>query len=230
MKKIRNLFLLCFLLCIFLSGCSKNTEDPFQITSAGGSVARINIMDYGCIDIKLFDELAPTAVEDFIQRSTEGYFDGKPFSSVIENYCIMAGEEDTSAGVGAEFGQEIQDNLYPIKGSVCLNDFGNGICADRFIIIGSDVSFLNELKELLEYKKITPEEYYKQAYGTVLSEEELSYFNTYGGAPWLTGHCIVFGQIYNGMEVLDAIMGVDTEGTAFTPKEDIIIDSIEILR
>ena len=89
--------------------------------------------------------------------------------------------------------------------------------------------FLKELETLLAYRKITPAEYYKTAYGTDLDEDTLALFEKYGGAPWLYGHCIVFGQVSEGFEVLEAISDVEVEdGNTYSPLEDIIIESVSI--
>jgi peptidyl-prolyl cis-trans isomerase B (cyclophilin B) len=50
---------------------------------------------------------------------------------------------------------------------------------------------------------------------------------TTGAAPWLDGKHTVFGQVTSGMEVVDAIEGVDT-GPGDKPREDVRIESITV--
>jgi cyclophilin family peptidyl-prolyl cis-trans isomerase len=48
-----------------------------------------------------------------------------------------------------------------------------------------------------------------------------------GAWRYVGGHT-VFGQVYDGMDIVDAIAAVET-GTNDKPKADVIIESIEIL-
>ena len=50
---------------------------------------------------------------------------------------------------------------------------------------------------------------------------------TTGAAPWLDGKHTVFGQVTSGMDVVDAIEGVDT-GPGDKPRDDVRIESMTV--
>ena len=50
---------------------------------------------------------------------------------------------------------------------------------------------------------------------------------TADACPWLDGKHTVFGQVTNGMDVVDAISQVET-GASDRPREDVVIDRIDL--
>ena len=50
---------------------------------------------------------------------------------------------------------------------------------------------------------------------------------TTDAAPWLDGKHTVFGQVTSGMDVVDAIEGVDT-GPGDKPRDDVRIESVTV--
>lgn len=60
-----------------------------------------------------------------------------------------------------------------------------------------------------------------------LTKEQEDLFREYGGTPHLVGSYTVFGQVIDGMDVVDAIAATATDSSD-KPTEDVVISSIEI--
>lgn len=222
-KRISIVFMLVFCI-IFVSGCSdEETETPKQFTKEGKySLARINIRDYGSISFRLYTDEEPELVEAFLNACRSGYYDGKPVYNIIEDYILMAGSETKDAD--KKVTREHSGHLYPFKGALCFSPSDDDKCnASGFEIVCIDKQSLADMETLIEHKGYTFTDYIKFGYETEITREELDLFMKYGGAPWLTGHIAVFGQAYDGLDVLDKVIASYEEDQ----EAEIIIDSIE---
>lgn len=171
----------------------------------------------GTIKIKLFPEYAPKAVENFITHSKEGYYDGVLFHRVINDFMIQSGDpEGTGMGGESIYGEPFEDEfstkLFNIRGALSMANPGmadmNG--SQFFIVQNSNLS--PDLKKQMEeagYPAEIIEAYEK------------------GGTPWLDHQHTVFGQVIEGMDVVDKIASVEV-GERDKPIEDVIIKSIKV--
>ena len=66
----------------------------------------------GPIKIKLFPEIAPKTVENFLTHAENGYYDGIIFHRVIEDFMIQGGDP-TGTGMGGEsiYGDSFEDEF-----------------------------------------------------------------------------------------------------------------------
>jgi len=84
-----------------------------------------------------------------------------------------------------------------------------------------DYSLINPMA-----KKLATEKYNNNKF--VFTQEQRKIYKTQGGTPHLDGGYTVFGEIVEGMDVLEKIAAVET-GKANRPIEDIRIEKIEII-
>lgn len=168
----------------------------------------------GTMQIKLFPDVAPKAVENFLTHAEDGYYDGLTFHRVMEDFMIQTGDPTGTGGggesiYGTPFEDEFHDHLFNIRGALSMANAGPGTNGSQFFIVQGPTA-VDEADFTVEYPEEIRDAYLEQ-----------------GGAFWLDGQHTVFGQVIEGMEVIDAIAAVETAEDK--PVEDVTIDSIEIL-
>lgn len=178
----------------------------------GDTVVTIDYKNFGKVKIKMFPEEAPKAVENFTTHAKDGYYDGITMHRIINNFMIQGGDPDgTGTGGesiwGTEFENEIVDYLIPIRGSLCMANAGPDTNGSQFFITQSSDT------NTIDYPGLTETQ-------TKLIEQN-------GGCPWLIGNYTVFGQVYEGMDVVDAIAQVEVDASD-APTEKVIISSITV--
>ena len=187
---------------------SIQTKEPVK----GDTVVTITFKDFGDVKIKMFPDEAPKAVENFTTHAKEGYYDGLTMHRVIADFMIQGGDPsgDGTGGEsiwGSEFENETVEYLNPIRGSLCMANAGADTNGSQFFITQASTIDESYLEGLTDVQK----EMYRQ----------------YGGCPWLTGGYTVFGQVYEGMDVVDAISKVETAAND-APLEDVVIEKIKV--
>lgn len=175
----------------------------------------------GEIKIRLFPEYAPKSCENFITHAKEGYYDGLIFHRVIKDFMIQGGDP-TGTGTGGEsiWGEEFEDEFSPLlhnyRGALSMANAGPGTNGSQFFIVQADTV----PDDLLDQLRTADERYFPT--------ECIEGYESIGGTPWLDYHHSVFGQVYEGIETVDAIAGVKTDFFNNKPLEDVKIESIEI--
>ena len=175
----------------------------------------------GDIKIKLFPEEAPKTVENFVKHSKDGYYNGLIFHRVIKDFMIQGGDP-LGNGTGGEsiWGRSFQDEfdakLHNLRGALSMANSGPNTNGSQFFIVQANTvpaSMVGQMEDLGE--KYFP-------------ADIIDAYNAMGGTPWLDFRHSVFGQVYEGLEVVDAIADVKT-GHNDKPIEDVIINQIEII-
>lgn len=185
---------------------------------AGDTVATMKT-NMGDIKIKLFPEFAPKAVENFTTHAKNGYYNGLIFHRVIPDFMIQGGDPKGS-GIGGEsiwgvpFEDEFAPELHNLRGALSMANSGPSTNGSQFFIVQAKEAPAQMIDQMEDMPKAFPPE-------AVESYKEL------GGTPWLDFRHTVFGQVFEGMEVVDTIATVKT-GMADKPLEDVKINEIII--
>ena len=189
-----------------------------QKPAAGDTVAVLHTSK-GDIHIRLFPDKAPKACENFITHAKNGYYNGVTFHRVIKDFMIQSGDPD-GTGCGGEsiwgrpFKDEFDPALHNLRGALSMANAGPGTNGSQFFIVQCSTchpQLLAQMQELRDYFPAEAEEAYRQV----------------GGTPHLDYHHTVFGQVYLGMDVVDAIAAVPT-GRNDKPLDDVIIEGIAV--
>jgi peptidyl-prolyl cis-trans isomerase B (cyclophilin B) len=174
----------------------------------------------GDITVEFFDDVAPKAVENFLTHAEEGYYDNLLFHRVIDNFMIQSGDPNGD-GTGGEsiwgdpFENEISDNAYNLRGALCMANRSDTVSnGSQFYIVQADVVSESQFTTY-------------ESYGYTFTDTQKELYEQYGGAPWLDGDYTVFGQVIDGMDVVDAIAAVSVD-TSNKPLEDVVLESIEV--
>ncbi|EMK3889432.1 peptidylprolyl isomerase [Listeria monocytogenes] len=174
------------------------------------------ITNRGTIRIKLFPEIAPKTVENFVTHSKNGYYDGLIFHRVIPEFMIQGGDPD-GRGTGGEsiwgesFEDEFSTEAFNLRGALSMANAGPNTNGSQFFIVQKPDMPADRLGQMEQAGfPVEVIEAYKQ-----------------GGTPWLDGRHTVFGHVIEGMDVVDEIANLPT-GMQDKPVNDVVIEKINI--
>jgi len=103
----------------------------------------------GKIELELFPEVAPLAVENFMTHVKNGYYNGIAFHRIIKNFMIQGGDP-TETGRGGEsiwhkeFKDEFKPNLvFDKPGILAMANHGPNTNGSQFFITTAPAPWLN---------------------------------------------------------------------------------------
>lgn len=188
---------------------------------SAGDTAAVMHTSLGDIKIRLFGDKAPKTVENFVTHAKNGYYNGIIFHRVIKDFMIQGGDP-LGTGTGGEsiwggsFEDEFTPELHNLRGALSMANAGPNTNGSQFFIVQAKTVPENMLDQMAELEDRGFPKDVNEAYRQL------------GGTPWLDFRHTVFGQVYDGMEVVDAIASVKV-GAADKPIEDVVINSIDII-
>lgn len=230
MKKKVFIAILCTAFLAVLTSCNldapekkENNSDNFaeyqlEKPKKGDTIA-IFTTSQGIFKVKLFPEEAPRTVENFVSHAQDGYYNGLTFHRIIKDFMIQGGDPlgDGTGGEsiwGTPFKDEFSPRLHNYRGALSMANAGENSNGSQFFIVQkSSVS-----EEEIQYM-----EYFHYLDAVADKYKEL------GGTMWLDNHHSVFGQVYEGMDVVDKIAAVPVkDAESGEPQDKVIIEKIEI--
>jgi peptidyl-prolyl cis-trans isomerase B (cyclophilin B) len=225
MKKYTKYFIVIVTLAIsvpVLKGQEKSNADERLVrieTTLGNMV------------VKLFNE-TPAHRDNMIKLVEEGYYDSLLFHRVISDFMVQGGDPHSKdAAKGQRLGQggpgytipaEFNENLYHKKGALAAARQGDQANPEKR---SSGSQFY-----ITQGRVFTPAEMNTMAQRGMgpFSNEAIAVYTSLGGTPHLDGAYTVFGEVVEGLDVLDRIAAVATDAYN-RPREDVVF-SISLVR
>ncbi|MEZ4960591.1 MAG: peptidylprolyl isomerase [Saprospiraceae bacterium] len=187
------------------NAAAENKEDAPAASTSGETMALIET-DMGNIKVKLYDS-TPKHKENFIKLAKEGYYDGTLFHRVIPGFMVQGGDPDSKT---AQPGQPLGAGGpgYTIEAEIGAKHFRGALAAARqgdqvnpekrssgsqFYIVQNGPVPAAQLDQIIAQK------------GLQYTPEEKDYYLKVGGTPFLDGDYTVFGQVVEGLDVVDKI-------------------------
>lgn len=201
----------------------------------GDTIATIKT-SLGDIKAVLYPEYAPEAVANFTELAKSGYYDNTYVFNSETGVYFSAGSPNKNGDLNSdldkkyeEIPQELHQNLWPFKGALCSlvtgedGGFWKKFKGEAKVLNGSRFAVLNTNEFTDDFKK----ELLDTDSNTKVAEE----FIKLGGVPALSQKITVFGQTYEGFDVIDKIVNVEVridDEELKVPVDDIMIKSVEI--
>ena len=175
----------------------------------------------GTIKAKLYND-TPLHRDNFIKLVNEGWYNGSPFHRIIKNFMIQGGQNaDGRMDPGYTVPAEFRDNHFHKKGALCAARQGDQVNPKK---ASSGSQFYIVQGQVFDDKKL---EIYEERLGKIFSATQRQAYKTVGGTPHLDGDYTVFGEVVEGLDVVDKIAGVKT-GYMDVPVESVTIKKITI--
>lgn len=202
----------------------------------GEKIAVITVKDYGEIKIKLFPEDAEKGVENFVGLADMNYYDEILFHRVIPDFMIQGGDpKGNGTGGNSMWGGTFEggtsEHLYHFTGAVAYahaqgtGTAGNG---SQFYIVNTEEGDYSLGGYYLPDGSIYYYQDFEEA-GYYLPENVQEMYREKGGTPNLDGDYTVFGQVFEGMDVVRAIAHVETDPENDKPLVPVIMESVRIV-
>lgn len=217
-KKITFLLVfLSFFFCAFSQRVDKQAKK-------GDATYYVKIeTSYGNMVVKLYNE-TPKHRDNFIKLVNDGTYNDLLFHRVINKFMIQGGDpnsRDAKPGqmlgdgdMGYTIPAEFVPGLYHKKGALAAARQGDDVNPQKassgcqFYLVQGDIWTADRLK-MVEARM-----------GKSFTAEQTETYATIGGTPFLDGDYTVFGEVVEGIEVIDKIAAVQC-GPMDRPLQDV---------
>jgi peptidyl-prolyl cis-trans isomerase B (cyclophilin B) len=220
MNAKKNLFLILFIGILFGACSSKmakvepvNPKENKEETKEMTTMVLIST-SFGDMKAILYNE-TPLHRDNFIKLVKEGYYDGTLFHRVIDGFMIQGGDPDSKTakpnqmlgqgGPGYTVPAEFKQELIHKKGALAAARMGDNVNPQK---ASSGSQFY-----IAQGKRYTSDELnmLQTRMGKQFNQIQKDAYVNEGGVPFLDYEYTVFGQVIEGLEVIDKIAKVQKD-------------------
>lgn len=198
----------------------------------GDTIAIIDT-DLGEFRAVLYTELCPNTTAKFIERAKAGEYDNKSVYAVVQDTYFLTGGFENEKGVYTgrkddteALEHEYNVDLWPFRGALITYSELPGYSDARFIVCNNDDTMTQEQIDQLKQSMTESEN------RTDLEKANLSNlfdkFLEVGGVFGMAGYVTVFGQTYEGLDVVEKITEVQSDEKTYRPLTNVMIKSVTI--
>lgn len=215
---------LCLLLCSTAVMSKKKDKRSIVLieTSAGN------------IRVALSDD-TPLHRDNFLTLASKGYYDGTLFHRVIPGFMIQGGDPDSrnatpdkqlgNGGPGYTIPAEFDlPYLYHRRGALAAARDGDEVNPEQESSGSQFYIVWGKRQTAADIRKVTAT---LEEKGIELTSQMISDYEMYAGTPHLDGQYTVFGEVIEGLDVVEKIQGVKTDKND-RPLEDIKVISMKV--
>lgn len=197
-----------------------NIADDAPVT-----VISTNLGDFAA---ELYPQFAPETVANYTSLVESGYYSGTYIYTVEKGLYFGGGCKFTDGSLPDDYdkstetvGPELSKSLWPLRGAMMscglthatLFNGQETYSGSRFLVSGT-IDFTDEIKQQLS--------------STGGAGRVADLFLKYGGTPNVSQQITVFAQVFDGMDVIDAVLSVETDEENSRPYREIVINGAEI--
>jgi peptidyl-prolyl cis-trans isomerase B (cyclophilin B) len=167
--------------------------------------------DLGTMTVKLYDS-TPQHRDNFKKLVSEAYYDDLLFHRVMAGFMVQGGDPESRnapaskrlGGGGPPYKIPAEIGAYHFKGALSAARQGDQVNPEKkssgsqFFLVQGKVQSDADLKMMAQRK------------GLAYSAEDIEKYKTIGGTPFLDNDYTVFGEVVDGMDVIDKIAAVKT--------------------
>ena len=130
------------------SSSQKEEKDMYK---TGKHHARIEIKNYGTIELELDADIAPITVANFAKLVNEGFYDGLTFHRIIDGFMIQGGDPQgtgmggSSENIKGEFMLNgVRNTISHVRGTISMaRSRAYNSASSQFFIVHKDSTFLD---------------------------------------------------------------------------------------
>jgi peptidyl-prolyl cis-trans isomerase B (cyclophilin B) len=168
---------------------------------------------YGQCIIRLYNQ-TPQHRDNFIKLARQGFYNGTLFHRVIQNFMIQGGDPDSKAakpgqalgngGLKYTVPAEFKDSLFHKRGVLAAARDNNPAKASS-----SSQFYIVEGKRVTDAKIDSLEQTRLKGFKVPAWQREV--YKTVGGTPQLDHGYTVYGEVVNGIDMVDLIAAVEKD-------------------